>query len=254
MNYLKLGSQLRIIRERKGLSYYQIFEVTRIQPSILKEIEEGSSKINSVFLKSFIKTYAEFLGLDFEKLKIDLAKKNQEEHKEKNKVSENSKKIKKTNIRFKNRVKSIFLIVILLVIIPILFFQVSKKEQDESIKNLNNDNLVKNETQQEESQLQTDEFQNQESILDHQISLEKIKKSVFKHELLIQSDISLSLYFKVDNHFTRSKILDPAVWYYIKGKESIYLRLDDKPKDIQLFYNGNSVELSSDDFFERKFE
>ena len=49
MNYSKIGEHLRLIRERKGLSYEQIFEITKIQPSILQGIEEGQSPVSPVF-------------------------------------------------------------------------------------------------------------------------------------------------------------------------------------------------------------
>ena len=61
-HYSKIGAQLKLVRERKGLSLYQVFEVTRIQASILRDIEEGSSDMAPVFLKSFIKTYCQFFG------------------------------------------------------------------------------------------------------------------------------------------------------------------------------------------------
>ena len=64
MNYKKIGAVLKKEREQKGLSYQQVFEVTRIQPSILKSIEEGKPQISEVFFKTFIKTYVKFLGLD----------------------------------------------------------------------------------------------------------------------------------------------------------------------------------------------
>ena len=68
MDYLKIGKKLKSVREKKGLSLHQIFEVTRIQPSILTEIETGQFQKSEIFLKNFIKTYCEALGLNFKKL------------------------------------------------------------------------------------------------------------------------------------------------------------------------------------------
>ena len=90
-DYSKIGLHLKLVREQKGLSYEQIFEITRIQPSILKDIEEGKSSISPVFLKGFIKTYARFLGQNFEEL---FKKVNQEDKQEKD---EKVKKVKKNN-------------------------------------------------------------------------------------------------------------------------------------------------------------
>ena len=68
MDYLKIGKKLKSLREKKGLSLHQIYEVTRIQISILTDIEKGQFKKSEIFLKNFIKTYCEALGLDFQKL------------------------------------------------------------------------------------------------------------------------------------------------------------------------------------------
>ena len=64
----KIGAFLKTQRERKGLSFDQIYDLTRIQPEILKGIEEGSAKVAPVFLKGFIKTYAKALGIEEEDL------------------------------------------------------------------------------------------------------------------------------------------------------------------------------------------
>ena len=78
MDYSKIGNHLRLVRERKGLSHEQIFEITRIQPSILRGIEEGKASIAPGFLKGFIKTYARSLGLDLEDIFNQLEKENQQ--------------------------------------------------------------------------------------------------------------------------------------------------------------------------------
>ncbi len=59
----KTGALLKARREKSGLSFEQIYELTRIQPEILKGIEEGRAKAAPVFLKGFIKTYARALGI-----------------------------------------------------------------------------------------------------------------------------------------------------------------------------------------------
>ena len=64
MDYSKIGARLKSLREKRGLSHEQVFEITRIQPSVLKGIEEGNSSVAPVFLKGFVKTYIRFLGLD----------------------------------------------------------------------------------------------------------------------------------------------------------------------------------------------
>ncbi|MBW1771674.1 MAG: helix-turn-helix domain-containing protein [Deltaproteobacteria bacterium] len=60
------GKDLKKLREFLGITLDEIFEVTRIGVSTLKAIEENDfeSLPSSVYLKNFLKTYAEFLKID----------------------------------------------------------------------------------------------------------------------------------------------------------------------------------------------
>ncbi|MBW1945519.1 MAG: helix-turn-helix domain-containing protein, partial [Deltaproteobacteria bacterium] len=60
------GEDLKKLREFLGITLDEIFEVTRIGVSTLKAIEENDfeSLPSSVYLKNFLKTYAEFLKID----------------------------------------------------------------------------------------------------------------------------------------------------------------------------------------------
>ena len=98
MNYEKIGAFLKKEREQKGLSYYQVFEITRIQPSILRSIEEGKPEISEAFFKNFIKTYVKFLDLDLdvvlkqEDIKNNPNKEKTVEHKKNNNSQSYSKR------------------------------------------------------------------------------------------------------------------------------------------------------------------
>lgn len=61
-----LGRKLREEREERGLSLNDVHNVTKIRVKYLKAIEEGrfSEIPGEVYLKGFIKNYANYLGLD----------------------------------------------------------------------------------------------------------------------------------------------------------------------------------------------
>lgn len=61
-----IGSLLRNEREKKGIDYARIYEITRLRPSILEalENEDWDSLPSPVFVTGFIRSYARALGLD----------------------------------------------------------------------------------------------------------------------------------------------------------------------------------------------
>jgi len=62
----ELGEHLRSTREEKGLSLAQVEEATKIRRAFLQALEEGSHDLlpPPVYVKGFLKSYAQFLGLD----------------------------------------------------------------------------------------------------------------------------------------------------------------------------------------------
>ena len=62
----QIGSTLRLERTQKGISVEGVYEKTRIGARILKDIEEGNMQClpKPIFIKSFILTYAKFLGIE----------------------------------------------------------------------------------------------------------------------------------------------------------------------------------------------
>ena len=264
MNYSKIGIQLRLARERKGLSYDQIFEVTRIQPSILKDIEEGTANLAPVLLKSFIKTYCRILGLDFEKM-VAMAesqemKKREESDKAKN---EQDKKSKMSYAKKLQYVIPIFSFVVIFQLIRFLDLpsnpfkessQLSSEETKADEETLGDSDLIRSEEGENiQKDMDSEASQHEPAFISWSL-FEKIKRSVFKHEILIRSSNKLNIYFKSDNRITVNKTLIPFVWFYIKAQQNLYLRFDDKKGEIQVFYNGKQIDLGSNSFFERKFE
>ena len=70
-----LGALLKNEREKRGFSYEQLAQITRLRKHFLEamENEEWESLPPSVFVKGFIRSYAKALGLEEEKL-LDLYK------------------------------------------------------------------------------------------------------------------------------------------------------------------------------------
>ena len=62
----KIGEQLKLARKEKNLSLERVAEITRINIGILKNIEDGQmgEHPGPVFVKGFLKTYGELVGLD----------------------------------------------------------------------------------------------------------------------------------------------------------------------------------------------
>ena len=258
MNYSKIGTQLKHTRERKGLSHYQVFEVTRIQPSILKGIEEGAVDMAPVFLKSFIRIYCQFLGLNFEKLEQEARERDIEENENKASNDKSLKGAGKIEIGLKKKLKYLFPIAGVLILFQLLIFldlMPQKSSHTEAVNQELESGLTEiQETEEIQKTEDTEDRGNEElSFVSHSL-FEQITQSVFKQEILIQSSNQLKIYFKADNRSSINKTLSPFTWYYIKARESLYLRFDDKPGDIQLFHNGEQLDLSSNHFFERKFE
>jgi cytoskeletal protein RodZ len=66
LNMSALGDKLREVRESKGLTIAQVQKQTRIHHTVLKALEEGKcgTILNPAYEKSFLKKYAEHLGID----------------------------------------------------------------------------------------------------------------------------------------------------------------------------------------------
>ena len=258
MKYSKIGHRLKLARERKGLSHEQVFEITRIQPSILKDIEDGKASVSPVFLKGFIKTYARFLGLDIESLFKEF-----EEDKQENKSKDEETKEKNETGKRKKRdfLKYIWPLVGLFIVfqISVWIVNTAKKDSGEEVpppvteveKTHPEKKII--EGKEPEDQNTTVESQNKE--FPKQTLFHQIKESAFTKDLLIKASKPLKVYFKLDKTITFTKTLQTSVWFHIKARESIYLRFDDDPDYVQVFYNGEKINIPNENrFFERTFQ
>ena len=66
LNMSALGDKLREVREGKNLTLGQAQKQTRIHQAVLKALEDGKcdSILNPTYVKSFLKKYADYLGID----------------------------------------------------------------------------------------------------------------------------------------------------------------------------------------------
>ena len=66
----EIGQKLKDKREENGVSVEEAAEDLKMRPSQITNLEEGNTESfkDSLFLKYFIRDYAKYLGLDFEKI------------------------------------------------------------------------------------------------------------------------------------------------------------------------------------------
>jgi hypothetical protein len=78
----EIGRQLKLARDNLGFSYEHIASIIRIRPALLKALEDGDYSVFSsvVYIRGFIKTYAQFLKIPFEPL-LELYQKDPHEKK-----------------------------------------------------------------------------------------------------------------------------------------------------------------------------
>ncbi|MFW6177981.1 MAG: helix-turn-helix domain-containing protein [Desulfohalobiaceae bacterium] len=75
MDFKEIGELLRQQRQEQGWSLEEIHQKIKISPSCLRNIEQGiwDDLPHPVYVKGFIKNYAQFLGLDAERLSHEFA-------------------------------------------------------------------------------------------------------------------------------------------------------------------------------------
>ena len=77
---MPVGQKLEDARKKKGISLREVSESTKIRGDYISAIETGNFEINlpEVYLRSFVRLYSKFLGLDedamVDELNIELGK------------------------------------------------------------------------------------------------------------------------------------------------------------------------------------
>ena len=244
MNYSRIGKQLKLLRERKGLNYEQVFEVTKIQPSILRGIEEGNSSISPAFLKGFIKTYALFLDLD-----IKVLFREEEEKKEQRKDVKKDQKTEDQSVKKSKRNYFKYILFFLALLILCQWFWFRGEPEKESVDEIS----IASDSNPDSFKINKKKGIQKKEILENKSLFHQIKESVFKKELLIQSPEPLNVYFKVDKSLLVNQTLKPFTWFSIKAKNKIYIRFDELRVQIEVFYNGKQIDIGNKSFFEKTF-
>jgi len=65
-----VGEKLKRARLEKGVSFEEVYRITRIHPQVLEALEQdqADARLDIIYIKGFLKSYARFLGLDAEAL------------------------------------------------------------------------------------------------------------------------------------------------------------------------------------------
>jgi len=68
-----VGKKLRKARQAKGLSLEEVRRATKIHPGVLEALENGKleDSLGRAYVRAFLKTYAEYLGLEAKKIVLE---------------------------------------------------------------------------------------------------------------------------------------------------------------------------------------
>lgn len=132
----KIGIQFKEEREKQGITLEEIYRKVRIHPKMVEDLEAGRfEKHGELYVKSFLKKYADFLGLDsqsilrsYEALKknmsspeFELGSRRTKKKKERPKAEKVPKRISFSKIKDDSRVQSLA-VVVLASVLAVLFF------------------------------------------------------------------------------------------------------------------------------------
>ncbi|MDR0486583.1 MAG: DUF4115 domain-containing protein [Elusimicrobiota bacterium] len=154
----EIGQILKETREAKGISYDEIYEAEKIQHKYLEAIENGDTSVFTalVYYNSFAKSYAKYLGLNFDELlkkyQLEKAQKEELEAKENNKDEKSGADAVKTTKaqdgvfteNFKDKIKSkrrLFLTILLIAVSAAGVYFYSSDTRKPGQVDDNNDNI-----------------------------------------------------------------------------------------------------------------
>ena len=239
----KVGAYLRTQRERKGLSYEQIYEITRISPDVLKKIENDQPLSAPVFFKGFIKTYADALGLDSRPLLQEL--------RDFNEIPEENAPEGKTPPPadlpphwFRKRKKLILTVCAGFTLLPVTLFVVGTLRKPDLSQEQGLEKIAPAEEKTEEENRSAEFLNDSLKSTAPPSLLSAIGDGLFRQEVMIHSQQPLNIYFKPDGDSVVTHALSPKSWYIIKALEKIYLRIDD-PAQLKVIHNGKWRRTSS---------
>ncbi|MCA6085159.1 helix-turn-helix domain-containing protein [Candidatus Endomicrobiellum agilis] len=126
----EIGKLLKEKRRKMNISLTDVQEVTKIQEKYISAIEDGDMSVffAEVYYKSFVRSYAEYLGFDPEELlkKLDIRKRQMSVEKE-HSTNADGKLNKETSLKSKISAKKLLMIVFAIVTaFFVLFLYLSK--------------------------------------------------------------------------------------------------------------------------------
>ncbi len=237
---MNIGETLKQKRIEMGLSFEEVYYHLKIKIDYLKQIEENNFQNlpEPPFVKVFIRSYANFLGLDGDQI----AKEFEKQIYNKQSTEENTIVKEKEEINFikKNRLAIILIIVAVILIIfsiwKILFLNnkinYDKKIVDSSNASLETLKLINNEVTN--TNKKKENTQKKDSILT------KIENKINSHTLKIISIDTVWLTYKIDTlptieHFFRINNIGDSIT--LKFKDSINLKIGNAAGVIMVLNN-----------------
>ncbi len=183
MNLKELGELLGQQREQQGLTVSDVYQHTKISPSCIRSIEQGNLEDlpHPVYVKGFIRSYAQLLGLDAEQLVQVFDKNvllsNEEEEKEVEPVMTLHKK-RTLYRRTLSIVASVLVVFVVSYILYDLFWDTGHDEQFQEVSEIAREDL---QVVQQEHLKDTDEFvalsvpESEEAVNDKNAQIEELE-------------------------------------------------------------------------------
>ena len=216
----KIGDRLKTKRLQKKLTLEDVYQLTKIRPSLIRQIENNEFSEASIFHKAKIKNYAKCLGVAYTNTIIPAP------------LTKAKKPLRSVGTYFsflKNQRQ--FLKLGLLVLILVFFWNLSHLTQ-----------------KTEESRLA---LKKPSLEVEKKASLkEAIVTGQFHKELIFISKKNLNVYFKVDQKSTETRMLKMEQPLIIKARHRIFVRIDESAL-LEMTYNGKKQLINSP--FEKLF-
>jgi cytoskeletal protein RodZ len=121
---MTIGNQLKKARQKKQVTLKDVYAYTKIQPDMLSALEDDNfQKIpNPVYVKSFLKEYARYLGLDAGQILNEYAQLHEKEFFEEDRHAEERPKTSMRKTIDTQYIKSIRLVFIGIILIVLLLY------------------------------------------------------------------------------------------------------------------------------------
>jgi len=253
MSLKELGRLLQETRESKNLSLNDVHDNIKVSIYILKAIEEGNENIlpHPVYTKSFIQSYAKFLGLDWQKIG--------EEYTSIYNIDNKIENIDKLPTTVKEERKNYWLIIIAILILSLLLLFGIKK----IIKNGSNKEIEQSSLSQEETLSQNTNVVKESNIVSQNNSTQELKSEDNKDNnekeeknIITQNKNNISVNSSIvlpKSEDNNSSLISPKHSLEIISTDKCWVlaKVDDENKEVFL-YPGEKIVLNYNSFLEVK--